>query len=115
VDQAESMTESPAPKGNRRLAARRTCHLTALYQVKDQWHPATAMDLSRRGCRLRIGEHLQRGTKLKVRLECSQTDAEAQRRIETPGRVVWSRLEGLSYQCGVDFVVECDEVDQMFA
>ncbi len=99
--------------GNRRLISRWTCHLTALYQVKDQWHPATAMDLSRRGCRLRIGEHLARGTKLKVRLECLDAKTQESRRAEAEGKVVWSRLEGLSYQCGIHFVQECDEVERI--
>lgn len=107
------MSDNNAPKGNRRLVARWSCHLTALYQVKDQWHPATAMDLSRRGCRLRVGEHLMRGTKIKVRLECSDPSGAEIRRAEAPGVVVWSRLEGLSYQCGIHFAEESDEVERV--
>jgi hypothetical protein len=103
------------PKVNRRLVARWSCHLTALYQVKDQWHPATAMDLSRRGCRLRVGEHLMRGTKLRVRLECSDPAGGEVKKAEAQGTIVWSRLEGLSYQCGIRFVEESDDVERVFS
>ena len=47
-------------RNNRRLLARHACTLTVQYRSELGWHPATAMDLSRNGCRLRVGEHLRR-------------------------------------------------------
>jgi hypothetical protein len=108
------MAQASAPKGNRRLAARRTCQLLASYQVKGHSHPATAMDLSRRGCRLRLGEQLARGTRVGVVLECASPDGGTAMRLEAEGAVVWSRLEGLSYQCGIHFLEERDEVEAFF-
>jgi hypothetical protein len=108
------MTQAAPPKGNRRLAARRACHLVASYQVKGHSHPATAMDLSRRGCRLRLGEQLARGMRVSVVLECAPTEGGPAARLEAEGSVVWSRLEGLSYQCGIHFAEERDEVDAFF-
>ena len=101
--------------GNRRLTARWACRVSASYQVKDQWHPTTAMDLSRLGCRLRLGEALARGTSVNVRLECVEkgpSEAEP-RRVEVAGKVVWSRLEGLSYQCGIHFLAAAEEVERL--
>jgi hypothetical protein len=99
---------------NRRLTARWACGLAAFYQVKEHWRPTTAMDVSRLGCRLRVGESLARGTAVNVRLECvDKTTPEGKpRRIEVAGKVVWSRLEGLSYQCGIHFLQEADAVEQ---
>jgi len=108
------MAQTSAPKGNRRLAARRTCHLVASYQVKGHSHPATAMDLSRRGCRLRLGERLARGVRITVTLECVLEKGAEPFRFETQGTVVWSRLEGLSFQSGIHFLAESDEVERFF-
>ena len=75
------------------------------------------MDVSRLGCRLRLGESLARGTTVIVRLECTdktQSGGEP-RRVEVAGKVVWSRLEGLSYQCGIHFLREADEVERLAA
>lgn len=101
--------------GNRRLTARWTCRLAAFYQVKEHWRPTTAMDLSRLGCRLRLGEALARGTAVSVRLECTDesTPDGKPRRIEVAGKVVWSRLEGLSYQCGIHFLQEAEEIEHL--
>ena len=48
------MSETSAPRTNRRLTARHACHLTVRYRLGPDWHPATAMDLSMRGCRVRL-------------------------------------------------------------
>jgi PilZ domain len=101
--------------GNRRVTARWACRLAAFYQVKEHWRPSTAIDVSRLGCRLRLGESLPRGAAVNVRLVCiekRETEDEP-RRVEIPGKVVWSRLEGLSYQCGIRFVREADEIEQL--
>ena len=44
------------PRTNRRLTARKACLLTVRYRTAKDWHPATCMDLSREGCRLRLGQ-----------------------------------------------------------
>jgi hypothetical protein len=75
------------------------------------------MDVSRLGCRLRLGESLARGNTVIVRLECTEKTGPngEQRRVEVAGKVVWSRLEGLSYQCGIHFLREADEVERLVA
>ncbi len=113
------MPLTPSPKPNRRLVARKACLLTASYEFKKQWHPATAMDLSRRGCRLRLGEHLARDARVMVQLECTPKGGEETppdappRRLVAEGSVVWSRREGLSYQCGIRFLEEQALVDEL--
>ena len=93
--------DDAAPKGiDRRAAARRACRLGARYRVGPGWHPATLVDLSPRGCRLRIGEDLPRGATLRVQLSAPGEDASA---VELAGLVVWCRLEGLSHQAGIHF------------
>jgi hypothetical protein len=109
-----AMAPQAKTSGNRRLTARRACRLAAFYQVKEHWRPTTAMDVSRLGCRLRLGEALVRGAAVNVRLECTDTtnpDGQPQR-VEVAGKVVWSRLEGLSYQCGIHFLEEAEEIER---
>jgi hypothetical protein len=85
------------------LSARVTCRLTVSYQANGQWHPATGIDLSITGCRVRLGEDLGRGSSIKVRIEAPDPQP---LRVEVGGKVIWSRLEGLSYQAGIQFVTE---------
>ena len=62
------------------------------------------MDLSRRGCRLRLGEELRRGTRASVRFSHAAAQGDgAPLSAEVTGDVIWSRLEGLSYQAGIHF------------
>ena len=95
--------ETPSRRPNRRLQARHACRLTVRYRSKKDWRPATAMDLSAEGCRLRLGEDLSTGTELTVLLERLVTDGVASLSVEVPGVVMWSRLEGLSHQAGIQF------------
>ena len=88
---------------NRRLTARHACHFTARYRLGADWHPATAMDLSLRGCRLRLGEDLARGADVTVALEAPRTPEGRSHEVEVVGQVIWSRREGLSYQVGIHF------------
>lgn len=89
---------------NRRLTARRACQLQAAYRAETNFHPATAMDVSRNGCRLRLGEELSRGLRVTVRFsQPAPTDNGLPLSAEVPGDVIWSRLEGLSYQAGIHF------------
>lgn len=84
---------------DRRSATRRACLVGARYRTASTWHPATLVDLSERGCRLRIGEDLPRGAA--VRLQLSARGAAEP--VEVAGSVMWCRLEGLSHQAGVHF------------
>lgn len=99
------MDDQPTtPRSNRRLTARRACKLTVRYRSKEGWHPATAMDLSQKGCRLRLGEDLARGTALTVAFETPEGDkGGAPLEVEVEGAVIWSRREGLSHQAGIHF------------
>ena len=93
------MTTTP----NRRITARRACRLSVRYRVKDDWHPATAMDLSQRGARLRVGEDLARGARLVVRFELPLRDGAEVPAVDVAASVIWSRAEGLSHQAGLLF------------
>ena len=96
------MEESPDSKDSgidRRSSTRRACLLGARYRVGAGWHPATLVDLSARGCRLRIGEDLPRGATVRVELSPRGTSAP----VDLAGSVMWCRLEGLSHQAGVHF------------
>src|SRR5262249_60787593 len=99
------MSDSAVPaRPNRRLTARKACRLTVHYRSQNDWHPATAMDLSPNGCRLRPGEDLLRGSGVNVQFEAPLRDGAVALSVEVPGRGMWSRLEGLSYQVGIHFV-----------
>jgi hypothetical protein len=107
------MTLLGSSRGNRRLASRLPCQLSAQYESSGRWHPATTIDLSSLGCRLRLGERLERGARIKVALEC--LGSEEKTKVNVPGEVVWSRLEGLSYQVGIRFVEEAPELQALLS
>ena len=100
---------------NRRLSARRACLLTVRYRVEKQWHPATVLDLSGQGCRLRLGEDLPHGTELSVLFETPLRDGATAASAEVRGTVSWSRLEGLSHQVGIQFSAAADRVQELLA
>jgi hypothetical protein len=56
------------------------------------------MDLSTRGCRLRVGEDLPRGGPVSVAFEIEGSPP-----VEVDGQVIWCRREGLSHQAGIHF------------
>ena len=96
-------TTGSTKRPNRRITARVACRLTVSYAATEgDWRPATAMDLSRLGCRLRTGEDLERDKKVFVRVEFRMAD-EPVLSVDAVGTVMWSRLEGLSYQTGIQF------------
>jgi hypothetical protein len=98
------MSETSVPKGhNRRITARKACLLTVRYRGAGDWRPATAMDLSPYGCRLRVGEDVERGSDVLVMFETPAAEGGRRAPVEVPGRTIWARLEGLSYQIGVHF------------
>jgi PilZ domain len=92
-----------ATSTNRRVSARRACRLTVRYRSEDNWHPATAMDLSARGCRLRVGESLPHGAVLRVAFEVPLQDGARLPSVEVPASSIWCRTEGLSHQVGLLF------------
>jgi hypothetical protein len=97
---AETATAS---RTNRRITARKACLLTVRYRANGDWRPATAMDLSPYGCRLRVGEDITRGARVAVVFEAPIQDGARAAAVEVPGTAIWGRLEGLSYQVGVHF------------
>ncbi|HEY7412696.1 MAG TPA: PilZ domain-containing protein [Vicinamibacteria bacterium] len=107
------MSETGTQRGNRRLSARRACRLTVRYKAEGGWHPATAMDLSQKGCRLRVGEDLARGGDLTVAFEAPISDQQTAIEVAVPGTVIWSRREGLSYQAGVLFSTVPDALNEI--
>jgi hypothetical protein len=97
------MNETAETRSNRRITARKACLLTVRYKADDAWRPATAMDISPYGCRLRVGEDVPRGAAVAVIFEMPIRDGAQATAVEVPGRAIWGRLEGLSYQVGVHF------------
>lgn len=98
------MTNVAAPsRSNRRVTSRRACLLTVRYRTESDWRPATAMDLSPHGCRLRVGEDLPKGKAMAVVFEAPLRDGARSAAVEVPGSVTWCRIEGLSFQAGVHF------------
>jgi hypothetical protein len=96
----DSAVDDTAADGiDRRSSTRRACRLGARYRLAAGWHPATLVDLSARGCRLRIGEDLTRGAAVRVELKAQGAGPP----VDLSGLVVWCRLEGLSHQAGVHF------------
>jgi hypothetical protein len=107
------MSQEPsARRPNRRLQARQACLLTVRYRNKKDWRPATAMDISTVGCRLRLGEDLATGSELTVTLE-RLPEGGAPVSVEVPGVVMWSRLEGLSHQAGIQFRGQPSGLDEI--
>jgi hypothetical protein len=97
------MSNIAAPRRvNQRLTARRTCHLHVAYRTDKEWHPATAMDLSRNGVRLRLGEELRRDGPVSVLITHTHGDGSTTE-AHVEGTIIWWRLEGLSYQAGIHF------------
>ena len=107
------MTNPPTGRTNRRLTARHACQLTVRYRTTRDWHPATAMDLAANGCRLRVGEDLPRGTEVSVVFELPLRDGSKALAVEVPGSVIWSRIEGLSRQAGIQFPKPPDALEEL--
>ncbi len=90
-----------SPLSERRVTARLAHHLQVDYRAAQDWRRATTMDLSVHGCRLRVGEDLARGSRVHVRFTRGTGETAIVAIVE--GVVVWTRLEGLSYQAGIHF------------
>jgi len=108
------MDSGASQRMNRRLSARVACRLQVGYLSGSStvWHPATGMDLSNAGCRLRLGEDLSRGSDIRVRIESSEA-GDGNLAAELAGHVIWSRLEGLSYQVGIQFTSDDPNLHEM--
>jgi len=108
------MTHVATPRrSNRRLSARLACQLTVRYRLGKDWHPSTAMDLSRAGCRLRLGEDIPRGSQVQVVLETPTNQEGKSIHVEVPGTVIWCRIEGSSHQAGIQFDAEPPELQEI--
>lgn len=88
---------------NRRVSARRACLLIVRYKADRSWHPATVLNLSQSGCRLRLGEDLTGGSQVSVLFETPLSDGATALAAEVHGVVMWSHVEGLSHQAGIHF------------
>ncbi len=98
------MTHVAAPsRSNRRITSRRACLLVVRYRADSDWRPATAMDLSPHGCRLRVGEDLSKVKTVTVLFEAPLRDGARVTAVKVPGTLMWCRLEGLSFQAGLHF------------
>lgn len=106
--------ETPLWRANRRTAARHICQLQAEYRADCEWRGATVMDFSPNGCRLRVGEVLLRATPVSVRLKQTGVGARALS-VEVDGTVIWSRVEGLSHQAGIQFLAAAPELAAILA
>lgn len=99
---------------DRRVTARYACHLHVDYRADREWRRATVMDVSRNGCRLRLGEELERGTTVGVRFTHTGADGQTLT-AQAEGRAIWSRVEGLSHQAGIHFPEESAELQAIIA
>jgi len=98
------MTDAAVPsRANRRLTARKACLLSVRYRTTGAWHPATALDLSLGGCRLRVGEDLEPGTPIEVSLETNPPGGGAKASADVGGAVSWCHVDGLSRSAGIHF------------
>jgi hypothetical protein len=109
------MVEDSSSTTNRRLSARRACLLTVRYRLREHWHPATVLNLSAQGCRLRLGQDLARGTAVSVMFETPLRDGATGMNAEVQGVVTWSRLEGLSHQSGIQFDSAPRELNELLS
>lgn len=103
------------PTANRRLTARQACQLSVRYKVDKTWHPATVIDLSQTGCRLRLGEELNSGLNLTVLFELPLRDGSKTPSVEIRGVVTWCQLQGLSHQAGILFSEAPPELAELFS
>ena len=102
--EASPMTSETNATANRRVTVRLACQLTVRYRADKQWHPATVVNLSAHGCRLRLGEDLPRGAGVELSFEAPLKDGAHGLFLDMKGTVIWCRYEGLSLQAGIQFV-----------
>ena len=71
------------------------------------------MDSSRQGCRLRLGEDVERGADLEIAF--APAIGGDLPTVEVQARVIWCRVEGLSYQAGVQFQDAPEELETLLS
>jgi hypothetical protein len=98
---------------NRRLSARRACLLSVRYKTDGGWHPATVVNISSSGCRLRLGQDLRGGTAVAVQFDTPLRDGATALHADVLGSVSWSRSEGLSFQVGIHFQAPTPELQDL--
>jgi hypothetical protein len=92
--------------GERRRRSRTSCLLVVRCRAAaDDWQPASALDLTAAGCRLRVGREPPEGAPLELRFEALLHDGAKSSTIEVPARVTWRRpLPGSGAEIGVEFL-----------
>src|SRR5687768_7004315 len=93
---------------DRRRKSRSYCLLVVRYRVRDdaagEWRAASVLDLTERGCRLKVGEQPAPGAELELRFEALLHDGVKSATIEAPARVMWCRPGAQSSsEIGVQF------------
>lgn len=96
------------------MTIRHVCHLQVDYRAGREWRRATVLDVSLKGCRLRVGEELARAASVSVRLTHVGTGGRTLS-AQVDGIVIWSRAEGLSHQAGIHFSEEPAELAAVIA
>jgi PilZ domain len=109
------MSNGATRRENRRLTSRRACLLSVSYKLGKDWHPATVLNLSPQGCRLRLGQDLARDTRVGLLFETPLRDGATSLHAEIEGVVTWSRLEGLSHQVGIQFSADARALEDLLA
>lgn len=94
-------------RSNRRRKARFACLLVVQYRPRkgtaSPWRPASVLDLTDAGCRLRIAEALAGGTRLLLRFEALLRDGVKSAETEAPATVMWCRPHGrFSHELGLE-------------
>ena len=90
----------------RRRAPRSFCLLVVRCRgAAEEWQPASALDITESGCRLRVGQQPAAGARLELRFEALLHDGAKSSTIEVPARVTWCRpLQGAAAEIGVEFL-----------
>jgi len=109
------MTEEVEVETERRSSTRAVCTLSVQYRREKDWHPATVMDLSSNGCRLRLGEDLPSSVPVSVRFQLPLKDGAATPWVDVAATVTWCRIEGLSRQAGLHFARSPAELEELLA
>jgi len=96
------MTKPP----ERRRRSRSFCLLAVRCRAAgDDWQPASVLDLTASGCRLRVTRQPQASARMELRFEALLHDGAKSATIEVPARVTWCRpLQGDAAEIGAEFL-----------
>jgi hypothetical protein len=100
---------------DRRRAPRSFCLLVVRCRAAgEDWQPASALDLTEAGCRLRLGRQRESGARLELRFEALLHDGAKSATVEVPARVSWCRpLQGEAAEIGVEFLATPSGLSQL--